>query len=199
MNPTVEASGLDTQVNVPYGCYADGEASLAVRKELADGPGERFVGRLYALLQHPRQQQAADQRSLCRTQAGFRRSRRRREFHQNVGGSARHTTKSSTTSSASSSCRPAISPAGAAKNCACSTTSRWGRNWCAALRQRAFGPRDLTIGTTNDPLGGIALLGCERGSSDAACISCQRISASRLRLLRTPARYGIIKARQAGA
>ena len=38
VNPTVEASGLDTQVNVPYGCYADGEASLAVRKELAAGP-----------------------------------------------------------------------------------------------------------------------------------------------------------------
>ena len=38
VNPTVEASGLDNQVNVPYGCYADGEASLAVRKELAAGP-----------------------------------------------------------------------------------------------------------------------------------------------------------------
>ena len=32
-----EAAGLDTIVNVPNGCYADGEASLAVRKELAAG------------------------------------------------------------------------------------------------------------------------------------------------------------------
>ncbi|HET7912276.1 MAG TPA: outer membrane protein assembly factor BamA, partial [Pseudolabrys sp.] len=38
VNPGVEFGGLDTQVNVPFGCYADGEASLAVRKELAAGP-----------------------------------------------------------------------------------------------------------------------------------------------------------------
>jgi outer membrane protein insertion porin family len=38
VNPGDEASGLDTFVNVPFGCYADGEASLAVRKELASGP-----------------------------------------------------------------------------------------------------------------------------------------------------------------
>ena len=29
---------MDKFVNVPFGCYADGEASLAVRKELAAGP-----------------------------------------------------------------------------------------------------------------------------------------------------------------
>src|SRR5690242_5428259 len=38
VNPIDEASGLDTIVNPPFGCYADGEASLAVRKELAAGP-----------------------------------------------------------------------------------------------------------------------------------------------------------------
>jgi len=38
VSPTREAAGLDTFVNVPFGCYADGEASLAVRKELAAGP-----------------------------------------------------------------------------------------------------------------------------------------------------------------
>jgi outer membrane protein insertion porin family len=38
VNPTLEAQGFDTTVNVPFGCYADGEASLAVRKELAAGP-----------------------------------------------------------------------------------------------------------------------------------------------------------------
>jgi outer membrane protein insertion porin family len=38
VNPTNEANGSDTTVNVPHGCYADGEASLAVRKELAAGP-----------------------------------------------------------------------------------------------------------------------------------------------------------------
>ncbi|HXZ21900.1 MAG TPA: outer membrane protein assembly factor BamA [Pseudolabrys sp.] len=41
VNPTNEANGSDTNplANGPYGgCYADGEASLAVRKELASGP-----------------------------------------------------------------------------------------------------------------------------------------------------------------
>jgi len=38
VTPLGEAAGLDKFVNVPFGCYADGEASLAVRKELAAGP-----------------------------------------------------------------------------------------------------------------------------------------------------------------
>ena len=38
VNPVLEAQGLDTIVNPPFGCYANGEASLAVRKELAAGP-----------------------------------------------------------------------------------------------------------------------------------------------------------------
>jgi outer membrane protein insertion porin family len=38
VNPTDEAAGLDTIVNVPNGCYADGEASLPIRKELGAGP-----------------------------------------------------------------------------------------------------------------------------------------------------------------
>jgi outer membrane protein insertion porin family len=37
VNPTVEANGSDIIVNPPFGCYSDGEASLAVRKELAAG------------------------------------------------------------------------------------------------------------------------------------------------------------------
>jgi outer membrane protein insertion porin family len=41
VNPTDENNGLDTIVNPgasPPGCYSDGEATLAVRKELAAGP-----------------------------------------------------------------------------------------------------------------------------------------------------------------
>ncbi|HEY1474595.1 MAG TPA: outer membrane protein assembly factor BamA [Pseudolabrys sp.] len=37
VNPIAEAAGLDTIVNFPNGCYADGEASLPVRMELANG------------------------------------------------------------------------------------------------------------------------------------------------------------------
>ena len=45
-------------------CYADGEASLAVRKELAAGAGARVAGRLHRRLQHARQQPQPDQRPL---------------------------------------------------------------------------------------------------------------------------------------
>src|SRR5262245_11944733 len=38
VTPQNEANGSDLFVNVPFGCYANGEASLAVRKELAQGP-----------------------------------------------------------------------------------------------------------------------------------------------------------------
>ena len=160
-------------VNVPFGCYADGEASLAVRKELAAGSCERFLGRLYAFLQHPRQQQAADQRSLYRAQAGFCRGWRRREFHPDAGGSAHTTTKSSTTWSASSSCRPAIFPAGAAKRLRMLDQFQMGPNLVRGFAPAGIGPRDLTPGTTNDALGGIALLGCERGSADAVVFPAQ--------------------------
>ena len=34
-------------------------------------------------------------------------------------------------------CRPAISPAGAARTCACWIISRWARTWCAASRRPA--------------------------------------------------------------
>jgi len=37
VTPQNEANGSDTSVNVPNGCYANGEASLAVRSELAAG------------------------------------------------------------------------------------------------------------------------------------------------------------------
>ena len=45
-NEPVLASG-DTIVNPPFGCYANGEASLAVRNELAAGPREPVAGWLY--------------------------------------------------------------------------------------------------------------------------------------------------------
>ena len=66
-------------------CYSDGEATLPVRIELANGPVIEFDRRLFAGLQYARQQQVSDQRSLCRNQAGLCRRRRRRELHPLVG------------------------------------------------------------------------------------------------------------------
>ena len=70
MKAAYSITGFDTR-KLPFGCYSDGEASLAVRKELAAGPGQHVAGGLYGLLQHARQQQASDQRSLRRTQQDF--------------------------------------------------------------------------------------------------------------------------------
>ena len=63
-------------------CYADGEASLPVRIELAQGPVLVVDGRLQPDLQHARQQQEPHPGRPRGVQAGHRRPRRRREFHQ---------------------------------------------------------------------------------------------------------------------
>ena len=119
------------------GCYADGEASLAVRKELAAGAGAGVDARIHAVLQHPRQQPEPDRGHSRRIQAGLRRRRRRRQFHphdrrcaQLLRAVLRRRRR------AASAGRPS-SPAGAAKICACSIISRWARTWFAALRRPA--------------------------------------------------------------
>ena len=65
-------------------CYADGEASLPVRKELASA-NDYLGSRLYVGLQYARQQQEPDRRSVDRLEAGLRRRRRRRDLSE-VGG-----------------------------------------------------------------------------------------------------------------
>ena len=72
---------------------------LQRRRSLAAGPqgtGERrradLVGRLFAGLQHARQQQEPDRRSAHRFQAGLRRRRRRRHLSE-VARSTRNTTR----------------------------------------------------------------------------------------------------------
>ena len=63
-------------------CYSDGESSLPVRQELAERQDADLVGRLFAELQHARQQQEPDRRSAHRLQAGLRRRRRRRQLSE---------------------------------------------------------------------------------------------------------------------
>ena len=59
-------TGVNSSI-LPFGCYSDGEASLAVRKELAQGPVHGVTGGVYRFVQYARQQQTSDQRSLRRT------------------------------------------------------------------------------------------------------------------------------------
>ena len=72
----------NAQAGLLPGCLADGEVFTA----RSEGTGSRrvidVVGRLYAELQHPRQQQKSDRRSDHRLQAGLRRCRRRCELSQ---------------------------------------------------------------------------------------------------------------------
>ena len=63
-------------------CYSDGEASLPVRKELAERQHADLGARLFAGLQYARQQQEPDRRPAGRFQAGLRRRRRRRELSE---------------------------------------------------------------------------------------------------------------------
>ena len=71
-----------------------------------------------------------------------------------------------------------------------------GPNLVRGFATAGIGPRDLTIGTTNDALGGTMLLGRQRRSCRRRCSSCRRKSASRSRPSPTPARCGITPVRR---
>ena len=79
--PATECGSSGASSPADGGCYADGESSLAVRKELAAGAVLVSMLGYTRRLQHPRQQQEPDRRPLRRVQAGLRRRRRRRQFH----------------------------------------------------------------------------------------------------------------------
>ncbi len=153
VNPTVEASGLDTQVNVPYGCYADGEASLAVRKELAAGPvNVSLVG--YTLSYN-----TLDNNKLP-TSGLF--AELRQDF-AGVGGDVNFIR----TSVEARTYYEVINDVVSVFKLQAGNISSWGGKELRMLDHfqmgpqlvRGFapaglGPRDLTPGTTNDPLGG---------------------------------------------
>ena len=153
VNPTVEASGLDTQVNVPYGCYADGEASLAVRKELAAGPvNVSLVG--YTLSYN-----TLDNNKLP-TSGLF--AELRQDF-AGVGGDVNFIR----TSVEARTYYEVFNDIVSVFKLQAGNISSWGGKELRMLDHfqmgpqlvRGFapaglGPRDLTIGTTNDPLGG---------------------------------------------
>jgi outer membrane protein insertion porin family len=153
VNPTVEASGADNQVNVPFGCYADGEASLAVRKELAAGPvNTSLVG--YTLSYN-----TLDNNKLP-TSGLFA------ELRQDFAGVGGDVNFIRTAVEARTYYEVINDVVGVLKLQAGGITS-WGGQQLRMLDHfqmgpqlvRGFapaglGPRDLTFGTTNDPLGG---------------------------------------------
>jgi len=147
------AGNTDTTVNFPNGCYADGEASLAVRKELAAGPvNVSLLGYTisYNTLDNNRNPTSGLYAELRQDFAG-------------VGGDVKF-----------------IRTAGEVRNyyevfadiigvvkLQAGNVSSWGGadlrmldqfqmgpNLVRGFAPAGLGPRDLTPGTTNDPLGG---------------------------------------------
>ena len=157
VNPQNEAGQvpgqLDTTVNVPYGCYADGEASLAVRKELAAGPvNVSLLGYTvsYNTLDNNRAPTSGLFAELKQDFAG-------------VGGDV----KFIRTQVEGRTYYEVINDVVGVLKLQAGNISSWGGSQMRMLDQfqmgpnlvRGFapaglGPRDLTLGTTNDPLGG---------------------------------------------
>ena len=156
VNPTNEANGSDTSVaaNGPFGgCYADGEASLAVRKELAAGPvNVSLVG--YTLSYN-----TLDNNRLP-TSGLF--TELRQDF-AGVGGDVNFIR----TQVEARTYYEVISDVVSVFKVQAGNISSWGGqqlrmldsfqmgpNLVRGFAPAGLGPRDLTPGTTNDPLGG---------------------------------------------
>ncbi len=153
VNPTDEASGLDTFVNVPYGCYNDGEASLAVRKELAAGPvNTSLVGYTvsYNTLDNNRVPTSGLYTELKQDFAGvggdvnFIRTAFEVRNYYEVFSDVVSVLKFQGGN---------VSPWGG-QSLSMLDQFQMGPNLVRGFSPAGIGPRDLTIGTTNDALGG---------------------------------------------
>ena len=157
VNPHNEAGlvpgQIDTTVNVPVGCYADGEASMAVRKELAAGPVN------VSLVGYTVSYNTLDNNKLP-TSGLF--TELRQDF-AGVGGDV----KFIRTSIEARNYYELVSDVVGVFKVQAGTIAPWGGEQLRMLDQfqmgpnlvRGFapagiGPRDLTLGTTNDALGG---------------------------------------------
>jgi outer membrane protein insertion porin family len=153
VNPTNEANGSDRFVNVPFGCYQDGEASLAVRKELAAGPvNTSLVGYTvsYNTLDNNRLPTSGLYAELKQDFAGvggdvnfIRTSGELRNYYEVI----------SDVVSVVKFQAGNITPWGG-QDLRMLDQFQMGPNLVRGFAPAGIGPRDLTIGTTNDPLGG---------------------------------------------
>ena len=143
----------DLFVNPPYGCYADGEASLAVRKELAAGPVyTSLVGYTvsYNTLDNNRLPTSGLYAELKQDFAG-------------VGGDVQFIRTSGEVRNYYEVISDVVSvlkfqagniAAWGGQNLRMLDQFQMGPNLVRGFAPAGIGPRDLTIGTTNDALGG---------------------------------------------
>jgi outer membrane protein insertion porin family len=156
VNPVDEAAGLDTNplANGPYGgCYADGEASLAVRKELAAGAvNTSLVGYTvsYNTLDNNRLPTSGFYTELKQDFAGvggdvnFVRTAVEARNYYEVFSDIVSVLKLQAGN---------ITPWGG-KDLRMLDHFQMGPNLVRGFAPAGIGPRDLTVGTTNDALGG---------------------------------------------
>jgi outer membrane protein insertion porin family len=153
VNPTNEANGSDLFVNVPYGCYQDGEASLAVRKELAAGPvNVSLVGYTlsYNTLDNNRLPTSGLYTELRQDFAGvggdvnFVRTAIEARNYYEVFSDVVSVLKFQAGN---------ITPWGG-EDLRMLDHFQMGPNLVRGFAPAGLGPRDLTVGTTNDALGG---------------------------------------------
>jgi outer membrane protein insertion porin family len=153
VNPTDEANGLDTIVNVPSGCYADGESSLPVRMELANGPV------LVSLVGYSLSYNTLDS-NTSPTSGIF--AKLSQDF-AGVGGDVnfiRTTVDARTYYEVISDVVGLFRVQGGHvtgwgdKSLRMLDHFQMGSNLVRGFQPSGFGPRDLTSGTTNDALGG---------------------------------------------
>ncbi len=153
VNPTNEANGSDLFVNVPYGCYQDGEASLAVRKELAAGPvNVSLVGYTlsYNTLDNNRLPTSGLYTELKQDFAGvggdvnFVRTAIEARNYYEVFSDIVSVLKFQAGN---------ITPWGG-EDLRMLDHFQMGPNLVRGFAPAGLGPRDLTVGTTNDALGG---------------------------------------------
>ena len=153
VTPARESAGLDTLVNTPNGCYANGEASMAVRKELAAGPVvTSLVG--YSLAYN-----TLDNNKLP-TSGMFA------EFKQDiagVGGDVNFVRSSVDTRNYYEVFPDVVSVlhlqggnirSWGSKDLRMLDHFQMGPNLVRGFSPSGIGPRDMTSGTTNDALGG---------------------------------------------
>ena len=180
--------------NPPVGCFADGEASLAVRKELAAGPvNVSLVGYTlsYNTLDNNKLPTSGLYAELKQDFAGvggdvnFIRTQVEARKYYEVFSDVVSVLKLQAGN---------ISGWGG-KDLRMLDHFQMGPNLVRGFSPAGIGPRDLTPGTTNDALGG-SCIGARASRRRRRCISCQKMSASSSRLLRMPAPSGATRADQ---
>ncbi len=191
-------NGIGPGVQPGDACYADGEASLAVRRELSGGPVTvSLVGYSlsYNTVDNNRMPTSGLLAEIKQDLAGvggdvnfIRTSGEVRNYYEVSAGRRQR---------AEGAGRP-HRLAGAARTCACWIISRWVRTWSAASRRTASVraiSRRAPIPTTRSAA---RCTGAPRRKCRRRSTSCRRKSASRLRPSRTPDRSGAIRVRRRG-